>query len=793
MNTGIGKLFRLSMVMVAVAMVWVLSGCGGGKNGAPASPAIQAGHGRLAAEAHFKDRSASRSAAATVSIAISITGYYEEDDSVFPAVTASASGQGKVTVIDVPIGKNHLLTAVATWSDGVTETVRVIIPEVAEGETTTAYADQFSTVVADAAIALAARQDVILSKLTDEEIYKIGTVVGAFLGAGYSYNDIVIDDVLDYDETGSVVTSLEVAPASATVEIDGSIQFTANPKNNFGITISSPSAITWSVSGNIGSISSTGLFTGSSIGEATVTAVSGAISGSAAVTVVETLIPVCGNSVVETGEDCDDGNAVSETCVYGDTSCTVCDSTCASVGGAVSFCGDSTIDSVNNETCDDGNNTTETCAYGEPSCTVCGATCSSVSGETSVCGDGIVDTANEACDDGNSADMDGCSSLCQIETPMYLVGTYVRAEFCAPPTINSGADFFTTKRTIESDGYGFATMTLTEHSQGFATAPRTIPFTNTAGSHSVTANGGRITAFSDDGNVMLRTKTGTVLDSEEPVSVMCLGIGIRENDANSSPLSAANINGTYVAFSIGSSSMGYPWTSREQVVFDGSDTYSSTFLTASFETGGPTTGGYAVDANGAVSLINSTDNSVEATGMVTPDGNVMYLVRTDMSNGDLEVYLSIAFKTSSVYAGPVSNSRYGLYMMGVDSMSGLWVDAEHGIVDVDTNFNAVYNTLIDSNHSLDSSAITITYDPDGQFVTSEGNYGMISPDGSLLLLGDTDLLDSYINMGIGVYSGAAPVAVCGNGHLEVGETCDDANVLDNDGCSALCAIETTLP
>lgn len=38
--------------------------------------------------------------------------------------------------------------------------------------------------------------------------------------------------------------------------------------------------------------------------------------------------------------------------------------------------------------------------------------------------------------------------------------------------------------------------------------------------------------------------------------------------------------------------------------------------------------------------------------------------------------------------------------------------------------------------------------------------------------------------------GGGPEAVCGNGALEAGETCDDGNADQNDGCSPLCTLET---
>jgi cysteine-rich repeat protein len=68
--------------------------------------------------------------------------------------------------------------------------------------------------------------------------------------------------------------------------------------------------------------------------------------------------PVCGNGVVESGEQCDDGNTVTEACPYGQQmSCAVCNATCQNVAGATSYCGDGSIDSAHGEQCDDGNTT----------------------------------------------------------------------------------------------------------------------------------------------------------------------------------------------------------------------------------------------------------------------------------------------------------------------------------------------------------------------------------------------------------------------------------------------------
>ncbi len=97
----------------------------------------------------------------------------------------------------------------------------------------------------------------------------------------------------------------------------------------------------------------------------------------------------CGNGKVEPGEECDDGNYIN-----GDG----CDSECQTEVG----CGNGKLDL--GEECDDDN-------------LVSGDGCSSdcmIEGDGPVCGNGILEY-NEGCDDGNNIDGDGCSADCQRE------------------------------------------------------------------------------------------------------------------------------------------------------------------------------------------------------------------------------------------------------------------------------------------------------------------------------------------------------------------------------------------
>ena len=93
----------------------------------------------------------------------------------------------------------------------------------------------------------------------------------------------------------------------------------------------------------------------------------------------------CGDTVVDAGEDCDDGNLTN-----GDG----CDNNCTFTG-----CGNGIA--TGSEACDDGNAIdTDGC---KSDCTL------------NVCGDGVQNIGVEACDDGNLDPGDGCSATCVPE------------------------------------------------------------------------------------------------------------------------------------------------------------------------------------------------------------------------------------------------------------------------------------------------------------------------------------------------------------------------------------------
>jgi cysteine-rich repeat protein len=102
---------------------------------------------------------------------------------------------------------------------------------------------------------------------------------------------------------------------------------------------------------------------------------------------------VCGDGIVEAGEQCDDGNTTP-----GDG----CSATCA----IEPRCGDGIVNGA--DECDDGNTTP-----GDG----CSATC------MIECGNGELDP-NEQCDDGNLIPSDGCSATCTTEASYSFTATW---------------------------------------------------------------------------------------------------------------------------------------------------------------------------------------------------------------------------------------------------------------------------------------------------------------------------------------------------------------------------------
>ena len=113
--------------------------------------------------------------------------------------------------------------------------------------------------------------------------------------------------------------------------------------------------------------------------------------------------PVCGNGILESGEQCDDGTG---------SNYDVCKDDSADGGHCeLNICGDGVL-LVGVEVCDDGNQSNADGCKDDPSA---GGDCS-----PNYCGDGVVDAAREECDEGSENGLrrdSPCTSTCRLLLP----------------------------------------------------------------------------------------------------------------------------------------------------------------------------------------------------------------------------------------------------------------------------------------------------------------------------------------------------------------------------------------
>jgi len=385
-------IFYMLMCFSATVAMFA-AGCGGGGGGAPA-PVAGPGKGLVRMTVSFQNTPAHKSfmsilagrarlaeaATSTITVEIAVSGFYSGDGSEFTPVTTTleidpVKGYGKATLAEVPIGLNHLLVASATWPSGKKETLKCIIEEVSEGTTTTATANQDTTVVAEAAIAYAASNNTTLDKVPAATIERFETAVAEQHSMGIGYSDMDASQISGYAEVASVT----VSPASATLEVGATQQFTAVIYDSKGMAITGISPY-WSVDGASGTISTAGVFTGTSEGAMSVKASAGGVADTASVAVG--CSPEC-----TADADCDDGDPATA-------------DTCSNVGTCSAFCINAacTIACTSDPGCDDSDPlTTDTCT--NPG--TCDAACSNVTC-TPACSIDI------DCDDTDSLTLDTC-------------------------------------------------------------------------------------------------------------------------------------------------------------------------------------------------------------------------------------------------------------------------------------------------------------------------------------------------------------------------------------------------
>jgi cysteine-rich repeat protein len=154
---------------------------------------------------------------------------------------------------------------------------------------------------------------------------------------------------------------------------------------------------------------------------------------------------VCGDGLLASSEGCDDGNTdngdgCSSSCAVepvffcegsiGNTSnCSQCSSNCLNCTSLASCTSCDTLYNITNGSCLPDCSSVADCiicqiANSSVQCLTCtwGFSVNGVNQCVTFCGDGVT-AGNETCDDGNTTNGDGCSSLCQLEAAYFCEGT----------------------------------------------------------------------------------------------------------------------------------------------------------------------------------------------------------------------------------------------------------------------------------------------------------------------------------------------------------------------------------
>jgi len=213
------------------------------------------------------------------------TGSYASGSATVKAASGSVNGSASVTVTDAAPTVASAAAASPSSVNGNTSSLSVLGADSdGGGESNLTYTWAATSVPPGAAVPTYSANGTNASKNTTATFSKAGAYTLA----------VTVTDMGGLTATSSVnvtvnqtLTSIAVAPATASLGSDATQQFSATGNDQFGNAMSSQPGFTWSNAGS-GSVNSSGLYTASyASGSATVTASSGGVNGSASVTVTD--------------------------------------------------------------------------------------------------------------------------------------------------------------------------------------------------------------------------------------------------------------------------------------------------------------------------------------------------------------------------------------------------------------------------------------------------------------------------------------------------------------------------
>jgi cysteine-rich repeat protein len=533
------------------------------------------------------------------------------------------------------------------------------------------------------------------------------------------------------------------------------------------------------------------------------------------------LSPGCGDLIVDTGEECDDGNNVNgdgcsvacqndlascgngaidagEACDNGaansDTMPNACRTDCSLPG-----CGDGVVDSA--EECDDGN-------------TTAGDGCDDLCQAELGCGNGIVD-GTEECDDDNVVSGDGCDAACVVEFCGDGVLNNAPAEQCEPP---AAGDCDATC-VVPPDACG-AAITLTQILPSSATPGTTSgtgTFAGTCSASSLTAGEDAYVVawggFTGPADLVFSLEPGPATNFDSVLYVRtppCLG-GAEVPGAcddvfpglggeQAAVLDAAP--GTYYVFVDGfNGAVGdYVLDFAVRPVLGGGAVCDPAEVTDRCQTGLDC----ADDGTGVFTCTNAMIMACMAATPLAAGATVAGTI--DVTDPDVFGW-SPAGACGSFDPGS-GEDVYVMTLTGAAQDLLLSIDGTPG-TDFDTvlyvrspGCEVVTDELGCSDVvAIGTESLTLLDLPAGDYYVivdgwngNVGNYTLNANVRAVNGLGgacDPAGVTARCTAGLNCASGMCATPACGDGTLDPGEECDDANTTAGDGCSDLCLVEAT--
>jgi len=511
---------------------------------------------------------------------------------------------------------------------------------------------------------------------------------------------------------------------------------------------------------------------------------------------------ICGNGIIQLGEQCDDGNLVN-----GDG----CSSSCIiETFGAV--CGNNITEI--GETCDDNN-------------VINGDGCSSlcqIENVTIICGNNIIE-AGESCDDGNLVNGDGCSSNCTIETPIEVCGNRIRegSETCDSDSQPCTSNGYSGSKTCNSQCNDFDACILSE----------------SCGDGIINGN-----EACDDGNINNDDGCSAQCIIEPPkcliTSLAWSPVSAIEGDAVSLTATGSNCDGKTIDFSVLEDD--FPLGVDQVNINPPSVTFSGgvarSTWTAEWQCDGDILGicilgnpeyYFVVNVSSVAQTVNSKTyqngvltttantpvcgNNITQTGEQCDDGNIINgdgcsaTCQNEISEGPFFFeaengvfsgsvtnagnYITLATGGSAAYQFNINNpgnyivtssvnapdTGANSFFVGMNSISST-DDKAWDIVSLTSGFN-LRNISIRGTGSSSANEFNPKV-----FALSAGNH--------TLFIAGREAGTQLDNLRIIYHSAIAP-SVCGNSVIDGIEQCDDGNTISGDGCSSTCTSEMVVP